>query len=104
MSSRRSRQGNGSRRSLLKRSKTDEDIDLDAPSTGGRGLVVNDDPDACELVARLVESAGWPGARLHAAHSVLPKLGGGAYVAVVIDSLTIGITDAFKALDDVRSG
>jgi len=89
---------------LLKRSKTDEEIDLDAASPGGRVLVVNDDPDACELVARLVESAGWPADRHHDIHSILDQLDGGAYVAVVVDSLTIGITDAFKALDDIRSG
>lgn len=89
---------------MLKRSKTDEDIDLDAASTGGRVLVVNDDPDACELVARLVESAGWPADRHHDVHSIVEELSSGAYSAVVVDSLTIGITDAFKALDDIRSG
>ena len=89
---------------MLKRSKTDEDIDLDASSAGGRVLVVNDDPDACELVARLVESAGWPADRHHDVHSVMEQVDSGAYLAVVVDSLTLGITDAFKALDDIRNG
>lgn len=89
---------------MLKRSKTDDEIDLEAAGTGGRVLVINDDPDACELVARLVESAGWPATRLHDIHGVGEALLAGSYLAVVIDSLTVGITDAFKALDDIRNG
>ncbi len=89
---------------MLKRSKTDEEIDLDGSRTGGTVLVVNDDPDACELVARLVESAGWAADRHHDVHSVVDELEQTNHSAVIIDSLTIGITDAFKALDDIRSG
>jgi DNA-binding response OmpR family regulator len=89
---------------LLKRSKTDEEIDLDTSSASGTVLVVNDDQDACELVARLVESAGWPADRHYDVHSLVDELEQRGHSAVIIDSLTIGITDAFKALDDIRSG
>lgn len=88
---------------MLKRSKTDDEIDLELSSTGGRVLTVNDDHDACELIARLVESAGWPADRVYAIDDVVGALTAD-HTAVVIDSLTLGVNEAFRALDDIRSG
>ena len=89
---------------MSKRSKTNDDIDLGSSSPGSRVLVINDDHDACELIARLIESAGWPADRLYDISATLDTLQSGAYLGVVMDSLTLGVNDAFKALDEIRSG
>lgn len=88
---------------MLKRSKTDE-IDLAVGGGGSTILVVNDDADACELVARLVESAGWPAARKTDLGGVGATLAAGSFGGVVIDSLSCGVTEAFKVLDEIRGG
>lgn len=88
---------------MLKRSKTDDEIDLEMSNAGGRVLAVNDDQDACELIARLAESAGWPADRVYDIDQVLPSLTD-EHIAVVIDSLTLGVNEAFKALDEIRGG
>ena len=44
---------------MLRRSRIDDDLDLDEGGpVSGRVLVLNDDPDAGELIARLVETTG----------------------------------------------
>jgi DNA-binding response OmpR family regulator len=90
---------------LLKRSKTDDAIDLESGAgAGGTVLVLNEDRDACELIARLVESVGLTSERsydLTGVGALLDHEGG--YSAVVVDSLGAGIAAAFKVLDDVRN-
>ena len=88
---------------MLKRSKTDDEIDLAAVDPGaGAVLVLNDDRDACELIARLVESAGWPVERAYVVDEVLGEITRGSYAAVIVDSMSIGITAAFRVLDEIR--
>jgi len=89
---------------LLKRSKTDDEIDLES-GAGANGvvLVLNEDRDACELIARLVESVGLTAERSVDLTGVASVLNEGGYAAVVVDSLGAGIAAAFKVLDDVRN-
>jgi DNA-binding response OmpR family regulator len=90
---------------LLKRSKTDDEIDHEAAGSGDGGvvLVVNEDQDACELVARLVEWAGYRAVRSHDVVGVVDRLADEPPVALIVDSLGTGIATAFKVLDDVRA-
>lgn len=88
---------------MLKRSKTDDEIDLAAAGTG-TVLVVNDDRDACELIARLLEAAGFSARRLHDLDSAPDALEDGPYQAIIIDSLSCGVTAAFTLLDEIRGG
>lgn len=89
---------------MLKRSKTDEEIDLEEAGTdSGAVLVVNDDPDACELIARLIESAGWPATRTYDVESIPQQIQKGGLTSVVIDSMRFGITTAFEILNEIRS-
>jgi DNA-binding response OmpR family regulator len=89
---------------LLKRSRIDDDIDDGtADSTEGAVLVVNQDPDACELVARLVELAGFPAVRFFDHGSVVDQLTEGGVAGVVVDALVAGDTDAFAVLDAIRA-
>jgi two-component system, NtrC family, nitrogen regulation response regulator NtrX len=88
---------------LLKRSKTDDEIDAAAAGTG-TVLVVNDDRDACELIARLLETAGFTARRLNDLDASADALDDGPYLAIIIDSLSCGVTAAFKLLDEIRSG
>jgi len=89
---------------LLKRSKTDDEIDLES-GAGSKGtvLVLNEDRDACELIARLVESIGLTAERSFDLTGVAAVIDDGGYSAVVVDSLGAGIAAAFKVLDDVRN-
>lgn len=84
---------------MLKRSKTDDEIELAAAGTGAV-LVVNDDRDACELIARLLEAAGYSATR----ENDPDALAGGPFQAIIIDSLSLGVTAAFKLLDEIRGG
>jgi DNA-binding response OmpR family regulator len=90
---------------LLKRSRIDDDIetDDDAGGHGGTVLVLNEDADGCELVARLVELAGFPTVRFYDHSSVADQLTEGGVAAVIIDALGTGIASAFQVLDDIRS-
>ncbi len=88
---------------MLKRSKTDDEIDAAAAGTG-TVLVVNDDRDACELIARLLETAGFAARRLNDLDASADALADGPYQAVIIDSLSCGVTAAFKLLDEIRGG
>jgi DNA-binding response OmpR family regulator len=88
---------------LLKRSKSDDAIDQEAAdATAGSVLVLNEDRDACELVARLVESAGWPALRAFDLDGVMTGLTQGEVAGVVIDSLGTGISAAFRVLEEIR--
>ena len=89
---------------MLKRSKTDEEIDLEEAGTDtGAVLVVNVDPDACELIARLIESAGWPATRSYNVEAIPQQIQKGSLTSVVIDSMQFGITTAFEILNEIRS-
>lgn len=87
---------------MLKRSKTDDEIELAAAGTG-TVLVVNDDPDACELIARLLEVAGFTATRATNLDAVADALDDGPFQAIIIDSMSLGVTSAFKLLDQIRS-
>lgn len=84
---------------MLRRSKTDE-----APHGPTRVLVVDDDPDACELVARIVEAAGWAAARAHSGEDAISALVGGQppFTAVVLDFVGAGTEASLQVLEEVR--
>ena len=87
---------------MLRRSKTDEDERGRAQPT--RVLVVDDDPDVCELVSRLLEQATYTVDRCgdhNDAVQVLKKADP-AYSAVVIDFQSGGTSSSLKLLDAVR--
>jgi two-component system, OmpR family, response regulator VanR len=69
-----------------------------------RILVVNDDPDACELIARIIESAGWIAERCHAHSDALAALSEAkpAFKAVLVDFQAGGASAGLKLLDDIR--
>jgi DNA-binding response OmpR family regulator len=83
---------------VLRRSKTEE------PAGPTRVLVVNDDPDSCELVARIVESAGWTATRCYSADDALSVLESGdpPFKAVLADFQAGGASAGLRLLDDVR--
>ncbi len=91
---------------MLKRSKIDDDFDDDdgeGSSQSSSILVVNDDRDSCELIARLVESAGWKVQRCFDPDDATKSLDRpmASYAAVVVD-LTTGLTGGTEVLDSAR--
>jgi two-component system response regulator CpxR len=89
---------------VLKRSRIDNDIEDEGPADPARAvLVLNEDADACELVARLVELAGYPAVRAFDPASLVDQLREGGVAGVVIDSLGTGISAAFEVLDAIRA-
>ena len=91
---------------MLKRSKIDDDFDDDGGVAGGGAssiLVVNDDHDSCELIARLVESAGWKAQRCFDPDDAAKSLDRAManFTAVVID-LSTGLTGGIEVLDAAR--
>jgi DNA-binding response OmpR family regulator len=90
---------------LLKRSRLDDDLDDETGAAPGDTiLVLNPDADAGELVARLVELAGFPALRFLDQASLIDQLAEGGVTAIIIDSLGTGISAAFEALEAVRAG
>jgi DNA-binding response OmpR family regulator len=69
-----------------------------------RVLVVNDDPDACELIARIVESAGWTATRVYSQDDAVTSLPAAdpPFKAVLVDFAEGGTTASLKLLDTVR--
>jgi DNA-binding response OmpR family regulator len=69
-----------------------------------RVLVVDDNADACELVARIVESAGWTATRCYAPDDALDKLDNGdpPFKAVIVDFQSGGTGAGLELLDAVR--
>jgi DNA-binding response OmpR family regulator len=67
-------------------------------------LVVNDDPDACELIARIVESAGWAADRVHSSDDAIDALVGAqpTFKAVLIDFSSGGTGMGINLLDVIR--
>jgi DNA-binding response OmpR family regulator len=95
---------------LLKRSKIDDDFDDDfakdevgGASGGSSVLVVNDDHDSCELIARLVESAGWKAQRCYDPDDAAKELDRASadFTAVVVD-LSTGLVGGIDVLDAAR--
>lgn len=87
---------------MLRRSKTDGD---ERHRSGpARVLVVDDDPDVCELVARLLEQATYTVERCaeHNQAVQMLKKADPPYSAVVIDFQSGGTSSSLKLLDAVR--
>jgi two-component system OmpR family response regulator len=74
------------------------------PAGPTRVLVVDDDKDACELVARIVESAGWTATRCYAQDDALRKLDEGdpPFKAVIADLHSGGTGAGLELLDAIR--
>jgi two-component system, OmpR family, response regulator PhoP len=68
-------------------------------------LVVNDDPDGCELIARILESAGWAATRSHSQDEAMTALVGDrrGFTATVVDISAGGTGASLDFLKDVRS-
>jgi DNA-binding response OmpR family regulator len=66
--------------------------------------VVDDNADACELVARVIESAGWTATRSYAHDDALEKLDESdpQFKAVVVDFQSGGTGASLELLDAVR--
>ena len=77
---------------------------VEAPAGPTRVLVVDDNADACELIARIVESAGWTATRCYAQDDALDKLDNGdpPFKAVVADFQSGGVGASLELLDAVR--
>jgi DNA-binding response OmpR family regulator len=77
---------------------------VEKPIGPTRVLVVDDNADACELVARIVESAGWTATRCYAPDDALDKLDHGVppFKAVVADFQSGGTGASLELLDAVR--
>lgn len=90
---------------MLKRSKIDDDFeDEGAPGAGSSSvLVVNDDHDSCELIARLIESAGWSAQRCFDPDDAAKLLDRpmADFTAVVVD-LSTGLAGGMDVLDNAR--
>jgi two-component system KDP operon response regulator KdpE len=93
---------------LLRRSRIDDDDDVDDVGLGGGSpmsgqvLVVNDDPDGCELIARLVAAGGWGAQRCTDPGTALATLkGDDGWVAVVLD-VRGGTVEALPLLAEIR--
>lgn len=67
-----------------------------------RALVVNDDADAGELIARLCESIGLDTTRSTDADAAIALVGTEAFDVVVLDLLLAGVTTALRVLDEIR--
>lgn len=67
-----------------------------------RALVVNDDPDAGELIARLCATLGLDTDRATSPDDALDSLRSGSYDVVVLDLLLAGVTASLRLLDDIR--
>jgi two-component system OmpR family response regulator len=85
---------------MLKRSRTEG-----RRAGPARVLVVDDDPDACELIARVVESHGMEAVRAHGHEQAMTELLGAinAFGAMVIDFAHGGPSACVALLEDVRS-
>jgi len=81
-----------------RRGKTEE------PTGPTRVLVVDDHADACELIARIVESAGWTATRSYSQDDALEKLDKGdpPFKAVVVDFQSGGTGASLELLDAIR--
>jgi DNA-binding response OmpR family regulator len=90
---------------LPKGSKTDDELEGDGAgaSTASTILVVNDDQDSCELIARLIEHEGWPVQRCYVADEAIKAIDAprSDFTAIVVD-LSDGLSGGVNVLDAVR--
>ena len=84
---------------MLRRAKADDPSDV-------RILVVDDDADACELLARLVESQGWQADRLHSHQDAILQLSRPDHRVdgLIADFSSGGTASNLKLLESVRHG
>jgi DNA-binding response OmpR family regulator len=77
---------------------------VEQPTGPTRVLVVDDNADACELIARIVESAGWTATRCYSPDDALEKLDSGdpPFKAVIADFQSGGTGASLELLDAVR--
>jgi len=81
---------------VLRRSRTDGD-------RPHRVLVVDDDPDACELTVRILEREGYETARAHSHDEAVDALSGGRrFDAVLVDFASGGPSESIQLLDEIR--
>lgn len=88
---------------MLRRSKTDE-LHHDRATNPNRVVVVDDDADACELIARVVEGGGWSVTRCHSHNDAIAELtrANPRYALAVVDFATAGTASSLKLLDTIR--
>jgi DNA-binding response OmpR family regulator len=88
---------------LRRATKTEQPSKGDFPPGPKQILVVNDDEDACELLCRLLVTAGHRVSRAHNGEQALGQLSIGRVDCVVLDLATGGIGQNLKLLDTIRS-
>lgn len=89
---------------MLRRSKSD------SKTSGVPVLVVGDDSNVIELIARIIESAGWPATRAIGHDEAVEKLLASSsklasavpFAAIVCDFTSGGSSSSLKLLDTVR--
>lgn len=73
-------------------------------------LVVNDDPDGCELIARLLERHGWEAVRAHSHTDAMQRINhpgpdpDEAVHGALVDFSSGGTASNLKLLDSIRHG
>ncbi|MEY2423354.1 MAG: hypothetical protein QOI95_3421 [Acidimicrobiaceae bacterium] len=88
---------------LRRATKTEHPKNADFAPGPTQILVVNDDEAACELLCRLLASAGHRVQRAHNGEQALGQLNVGRVDCVVLDLATGGIGQNLKLLDTIRS-
>ena len=66
-------------------------------------LVVNDDPDACEMLVRMVRSKGYRALGATTGHEATSRINDQLPRCIVLDLTTGGIGTSLKVLDSIRS-
>ena len=84
---------------MLRRGKHHADTPVGPP----RVMVVNDDDDACELLSRVLDRAGYSVSRAASHQEALSMLSGQAAHCIVLDLATGGVGTNLKLLDAIRS-
>ncbi len=91
---------------MLKRSKIEDYLDEDGEPTPGGGrssvvLVVSDDANRSELIARLIDASGWQAARAYDVSMAASLVRDQPLAGVIID-LTEGLPVAVDAVREIR--
>jgi len=73
-----------------------------AAGAGARILVVDDHPDTAELVARLLETAGYDIAQADSAYQAVEHLDGNRDIALILSDIRMPNVDGFDFLRLVR--
>ncbi|MCX7620107.1 MAG: response regulator [Acidimicrobiales bacterium] len=92
---------------MLKRSKIEDYLDEDGEPLPNVErsfvvLVVNDDPNSGELIARLVEASGWQAARAYDVSMAVSLVREQSLAGVIVD-LTEGLSAAVDAVQAIRA-